>query len=501
MPELNPRRVSTKVDAKNQKVENVYDVYGRVTMVKRYPASPGAEDVNQRTTNTYDYDGSNSSTRNLRGRLAAVTVPNSVAEHYSYTSAGLLTSKVSDFGGGIYMLPTVDYSYDNEGKLTQMVYPQYGHLVPPSSYAMYSQRLTLNYSYDSLGQLQGMTASSGSGTNLVTSATYNAAGQLLTLNRPNSVTVDPATELPSGSGGLSAETFQYNGRNQLTRQTFLYSDINYRYSSTANDGRLTQKKNWISTEEENYTYDSLGRLATAYTTGPEWGLSWVYDGFGNRLQQNVTCPYYDDPEAWLTCYFVDPIPGGGPGAEPSPAPPPESPDPVQPVYSDVTGLQSAGATAVEALQKEPCKALFSGVHNPADVLQGLLVGNSAFGKIDWRDLDGPSNGSVSAAVTVPILGRSESGTSIFTGAVISINQNLQALWANGYPDLFDIEHGDSPSTQNIYRAITLIHELGHLFNYTFGAGSSQIVMDGVDQDPTSTLSRNNTRLVYETCFK
>ncbi|QOY91377.1 RHS repeat protein [Paludibaculum fermentans] len=288
MWKLNPRRVSTKVDAKNQKVENVYDAYGRVTMVKRYPVSTGAEDVNQRTTNTYDYDGSNSSTRNLWGRLAAVTVPNSVAEHYSYTSAGLLTSKVSDFGGGIYMLPTVDYSYDTEGRMTQMVYPQYGHLVPPSSYAMYSQRLTLNYSYDSLGQLQGMTAGSDSGTQLVSSATYNAAGQLLSLNRPNSVTVDTATELPSGSGGLSAETFQYNGRNQLTRQTFLYSDIEYRFSATANDGRLTQKKNWNSTEEENYTYDSLGRLATAYTTGPEWGLSWVYDGFGNRLQQNVT---------------------------------------------------------------------------------------------------------------------------------------------------------------------------------------------------------------------
>ncbi|QOY91370.1 RHS repeat-associated core domain-containing protein [Paludibaculum fermentans] len=288
MPELSPQRVSTKVDAKNQKVENVYDAYGRVTMVKRYPVSTGAEDVNQRTTNTYDYDGSNSSTRNLWGRLAAVTVPNSVTEHYSYTSAGLLTSKASDFGGGIYMVPTVDYSYDTEGRMTQMVYPQYGHLVPPSSYAMYSQRLTLNYSYDSVGQLQGMTAGSGSGTNLVTSATYNAAGQLLSLNRPNSVTVDPATELPSGMVGLSAETFQYNGRNQLTEQTGLGTDINCRYSSTANDGRLTQKKNWVSTEEENYTYDSLGRLATAYTTGPEWGLSWVYDGFGNRLQQNVT---------------------------------------------------------------------------------------------------------------------------------------------------------------------------------------------------------------------
>ncbi|MGJ5820985.1 RHS repeat-associated core domain-containing protein, partial [Paludibaculum fermentans] len=84
------------------------------------------------------------------------------------------------------------------------------------------------------------------------------------------------------------ETFQYNGRNQLTEQTGLGTDINYWYSSTANDGRLAQKHNWVTGEEENYTYDSLGRLATAYTTGTQWGLSFVYDGFGNRLQQNVT---------------------------------------------------------------------------------------------------------------------------------------------------------------------------------------------------------------------
>lgn len=58
-------RLSTTVDAKSQKVEYVYDAHGRVTMVKRYPVASGAEDVNQRTTNTYDYDGSGSSTRNI----------------------------------------------------------------------------------------------------------------------------------------------------------------------------------------------------------------------------------------------------------------------------------------------------------------------------------------------------------------------------------------------------------------------------------------------------
>lgn len=41
-----------------------------------------------------------------------------------------------------------------------------------------------------------------------------------------------------------------------------------------------------------YTYDALDRVSTALSQGstnyPQWGLSWVYDRYGNRLQQNVT---------------------------------------------------------------------------------------------------------------------------------------------------------------------------------------------------------------------
>ena len=40
--------------------------------------------------------------------------------------------------------------------------------------------------------------------------------------------------------------------------------------------------------EVRYTYDSLGRLSSAQTTGPAWGYSYSYDGFGNLLAKNVT---------------------------------------------------------------------------------------------------------------------------------------------------------------------------------------------------------------------
>ena len=42
-------------------------------------------------------------------------------------------------------------------------------------------------------------------------------------------------------------------------------------------------------ETVNYTYDSLARLSTAAIAGSSgWGLSWSYDGWGNRLAQSVT---------------------------------------------------------------------------------------------------------------------------------------------------------------------------------------------------------------------
>jgi len=47
-------------------------------------------------------------------------------------------------------------------------------------------------------------------------------------------------------------------------------------------------KNWITGEDVNYQYDSLKRLISASTTGPEWGQSYTYDGFGNLLTKAVT---------------------------------------------------------------------------------------------------------------------------------------------------------------------------------------------------------------------
>ena len=72
----------------------------------------------------------------------------------------------------------------------------------------------------------------------------------------------------------------YGGTDSLNMQ--------YVYSATQNNGQISQSIDSVSGETIDYTYDSLNRLITSATQGPQWGLSFSYDGFGNRLSQTVT---------------------------------------------------------------------------------------------------------------------------------------------------------------------------------------------------------------------
>ena len=53
-------------------------------------------------------------------------------------------------------------------------------------------------------------------------------------------------------------------------------NLQYKFSATQNDGRITQLEDLVAGEEVNYQYDSLGRLTLAQTTGPQWGQSFSY---------------------------------------------------------------------------------------------------------------------------------------------------------------------------------------------------------------------------------
>ena len=57
--------------------------------------------------------------------------------------------------------------------------------------------------------------------------------------------------------------------------------MQYIYAAGQNNGRVAETIDGISGETVQYAYDSLLRLASAQTTGPQWGEAYSYDGFGN----------------------------------------------------------------------------------------------------------------------------------------------------------------------------------------------------------------------------
>ena len=89
----------------------------------------------------------------------------------------------------------------------------------------------------------------------------------------------------------------YNTRLQLATLAFAKSGANllslaYNYG-TGNNGQIQGiTDNVDNGRTVNYTYDAWSRVKTAATVGstayPAWGLSWSYDRYGNRKQQNVT---------------------------------------------------------------------------------------------------------------------------------------------------------------------------------------------------------------------
>ena len=95
------------------------------------------------------------------------------------------------------------------------------------------------------------------------------------------------TGLQGASALPQTRTYDELGRLTMSRVNGGVYDQTYTYATTQDDGRLVSKTDAISGETVAYQYDTLGRLTRAETTGPQWGLAWTYDGFGNRLTQSV----------------------------------------------------------------------------------------------------------------------------------------------------------------------------------------------------------------------
>ena len=266
--------LATRRDAKQQLTEYSYDAYNRAVQILRYKRVSGADVLDPMQKTLYSFD----SAVNGWGRLGSVSTYQNFAdlnsdgsmpivESFEYTPAGLVSKKTLNVTG--VSAVSVNYEWDLEGRPVGQKFPDMATGNPSLDTG---PRFT--WGYDSMGRLSTMgqtEAWGGFASTLVSGVTYNAAGQMTQLVKP---------------GGTEDRTYSELG--QLTVQCGLGQCIQYIFSGTANDGRMTMRKDWVSGEEVSYLYDSLGRLTSAATTGTQWGLSFTYDGFGNKTQQTVT---------------------------------------------------------------------------------------------------------------------------------------------------------------------------------------------------------------------
>lgn len=290
-------------------------------------------------TRTFNYDGT--------GRLTSEAHPENGTTSYQYNSFDKLTQRTDNRG----VITT--YSYDTVNRLHQVSYNvgttgvpatptvTYTYGTAPSQYnnglliTMADGTGSTSYTYDVMGRKTQESHTVGS-TAYPVSYQYNYAGSLTSLTYPSNRDVKPTYDaigrlssvadssatyvsgltyntdfLPTGynlgngvaaSVGYSADRLQPQSVSYSKSSTTLFGQ-SYAYgSSGANSGEITAITDTVdSGRNMTYTYDSLDRLSNAKSAGstnyPAWGLSFIYDRYGNRTAQSIssgctglTCP-------------------------------------------------------------------------------------------------------------------------------------------------------------------------------------------------------------------
>jgi RHS repeat-associated protein len=250
----------------------VYDALNRVTQTSY-------SDGKTATVN-YLYDAATGwsnptvTQSNLIGRLSEIytNTTNITGEQvFSYDSMGRVVVNnqctPSNCGSGNY---PVSAAYDLAGNLASLTYPS-GRVV--------------NYGYNSASWLDQVqfaswngSAPSGGAYNYWSAADNNfyAAGVPKSWNTGNGIT----------------ETLVLNNRLQVQEQKVnnssiaTFADHVYGYG-TQNNGNINSIADQLnSSRTQSFGYDAFNRLSSA--TESRWGLSFGYDAWHNRLQQNVT---------------------------------------------------------------------------------------------------------------------------------------------------------------------------------------------------------------------
>ncbi|HKV78500.1 MAG TPA: RHS repeat-associated core domain-containing protein [Candidatus Sulfotelmatobacter sp.] len=240
-----------------------YDALNRVTG-KTYSNGMGGV--------SYSYDQGGAGVFAL-GRLTSMSDP-SGSESYTYDKDGRVIQVQKIVGSTAY---TTGYQLNVAGQHTQVTYP--------------SNR-SVTQSYDSVGHVVGVASGS---TNYVTVPSpngYDAEDRVLTYTYGNGIVANLGYSLNRSQ----LTTLNYTKSAQTLfglSYWYQYDSNNCQTGTTADNGQIDCITDSVdSGRTANYTYDALARVTSAKTNGstgyPQWGLSWSYDRYGNRLSETVT---------------------------------------------------------------------------------------------------------------------------------------------------------------------------------------------------------------------
>jgi RHS repeat-associated protein len=257
-----------------------YDAVNRISAVQYSDNTPAQ---------IYQYDTGGAMAFAL-GRLTTITEGTN-SQTFTYDNWGQVSSVSHLIDGAPYV---VQYGYNAAGQISSITYPT---------------KRVVSQNYDGIGRLTSICDGSNcSGTTYLSNVSYNAAVQPMSFNYGN------------GDQG----TFSYNDHLQLATLRYSHSGsttdiLNLAYDyGTNNNGQVQTIRFYTAPGSEDtsktqyFTYDQYAHLSAAQTgtfsssTPGTWSLTWQYDRFGNRVQQNLVGGNTAGTGIGQTQFTVDP---------------------------------------------------------------------------------------------------------------------------------------------------------------------------------------------------
>ncbi len=310
-------KVLSRTDEEGNSVNYTYDLAGQ--LLTQTDAAGGV------TTFTYDANGNVTRMTNANGqatvyaydtlnRPVSTTTPTGNTTFTTYDKVGNVASRTDAKG------QKTDYTWDKVNRLTKTTYPDTssvsyfydanGNNTVTSSTGGASENTTnvydklnriiattvdygafektIQYTFNTIGKRATMTAPDGK----VTTYTWDAAGQLVTINAADNITgyvYDDAGHRTQAiyANGTTAE-YVYDAAERLVSLTnrkgeTVIDSSTFTLDKAGNRLTMTDGNSQVTT----YTYDKLYRL-TGVTLPDATVSTYTYDAMGNRLTETVT---------------------------------------------------------------------------------------------------------------------------------------------------------------------------------------------------------------------